>query len=96
MIKFLKNNNAAQNSRLPPPWRENFSLFSVDDRDLLYFDERLVILKSLRENLVNAIPFGHAGRIATLREAVDVRWPRIHKEIGDKANNCPLVREQEC
>ena len=48
MINLVKVNNAAQIARLPPPWRENFNSFSVDDRDLLYFDERLVIPKKMR------------------------------------------------
>ena len=91
MIKLVKVNNAAQIARLPPSWREKFNSFSVDDRDLLYFDERLVIPKNMRENMLNAIHFGHAGRDAMLREAADVWWPRINREIIEKANNC-----QEC
>ena len=35
-----------------------------------------------------AIHFGHARRDAMLREAADVWWPKIHREIVGKANNC--------
>ena len=41
----------------------------------------------MRENMLTAIHFGHAGRDAMLRDAADVWWPRIHKEIVEKANN---------
>ena len=41
--------------------------------------------------MLNTIHFGHAGRDAMLREAADVWWPRINREIIEKANNC-----QEC
>ena len=34
-------------------------------------DERLVIPKDMRNNMLNAIPFGHTGRDAMLREAAD-------------------------
>ena len=53
-------------------------------------DQRLVIPKDMRENVLRAIHFGHAGRdaMAMLREASDVWWPRIHREIVEKARNC--------
>ena len=51
-------------------------------------DQRLIIPKDMRENVLRAIHFGHAGRDAMLREASDVWWPRIHREIVEKARNC--------
>ena len=50
-------------------------------------DQRLVIPKDMRENVLRAIHFGHAGRDAMLREASDVWWPRIHREIVEKARS---------
>ena len=55
-------------------------------------NERLVIPKNMRENLMNAIHFGHPGRDAMLRDAADVWWPKIHREIIEKASNCPQCR----
>ena len=55
-------------------------------------DNRLVIHKDMRENMLRAIHFGHAGRDAMLREASDVWWPRIHREIVEKARNCNECR----
>ena len=55
-------------------------------------DHRLVIPKDMRENMLRAIHFGHAGRDVMLREASDVWWPRIHREIVDKARNCSECR----
>ena len=55
-------------------------------------DHRLVIPKDLRKNMLRAIHFGHAGRDAMLRKASDVWWPRIHREIVEKAKNCNECR----
>ena len=82
----IKNN--AIIARLPPPWREKFNSFSVSDNGLLYMDNRLVIPKNMRENVLRAIHFGHAGRDAMLKEAADVWWPRVHREVVEKAKNC--------
>ena len=35
-------------------------------------DQRLVLPENMRENLLRAVHFGHAGRDAMLREAADV------------------------
>ena len=42
----------------------------------------------MRENVLRAIHFWHAGRDAMLREASDVWWPRIQREIVEKARFC--------
>ena len=52
-------------------------------------DNRLVIPKDMRENVLRAKHFGHAGRDSMLRESADIWWPRIHREIVEKAQNCP-------
>ena len=51
-------------------------------------DNRLVILKDMRKNVLRAIHFGHAGRDAMLRDAPDIWWPRVHREIVEKAKTC--------
>ena len=88
VIKLVKEKNTAVISRLPPPWREKFTSFSVDERGLLYMDQRLVIPKEMQENVLRAIHYGHAGRDAMLREAADLWWPKIHREIVERAQNC--------
>ena len=55
-------------------------------------DHRLVILKDMRENMLRAIHFGHAGRDAMLRDASDVWWSRFNREIVEKARNCNECR----
>ena len=42
--------------------------------------------------MLRAFHFGHAGRDAMLREASGVWWPRIHREIVEKARNCNECR----
>ena len=92
MIKLVKSKDAAQIARLPVPWREKFTAFNLNSNNLLYMNERLVIPKNMRENMMNAIHFGHPGRDAMLRDAADVWWPKIHREIIEKASNCPQCR----
>ena len=73
------------NSRFPPPWRGKFNSFSLVANNLLY----LFIPKDMMKRMMTAIHFGHAGRDAMLREAADVLWPKSHREIIEKASNCP-------
>ena len=54
---------------------------------------RLVIPKDMRENVVRAIHFGHGGRDAMLREASDIWWPRMHREIVEKAKSCSQCQQ---
>ena len=51
-------------------------------------DERLVIPKEMRDNMLSAIHFRHAGRDAMLREAADVWLLCIHCGILEKAKSC--------
>ena len=88
VISLLKNRNTTSISRLPAPWREKFNSFSLDSKGLLYMDGRLVIPKDMRSNMLSAIHFGHAGRDAMLKDAADLWWPKIHREIIEKAKNC--------
>ena len=70
------------------PWMETLSSFSLDSRNLLYLVQILVKPKDLSKIFSRAIHFGHAGGDAMLQEASDVWWPRIHREIVEKAKNC--------
>ena len=90
-IRLLQTRDSTQIARLPPSWREKFHSLRLYSKNLLYLDERLVIPKEMRENILTAIHFGHAGRDAMLREAADVRWPRMHTELVEKANYCPEI-----
>ena len=88
VIRLVKNKNTAIVSRLPPPWREKFPSFSENEQGLLFMDNRLIIPKDMRDNIMRAIHYGHAGRDSMLREASDIWWPKIHREIVEKAQNC--------
>ena len=72
VIGLVRSRNNAVIARLPPPWRKKFNSFSVSENGLLYMDNRLVNPKDMRENVLQAIHFGHAGRDAMLREASDI------------------------
>ena len=73
----------AKISRLPAPWREKFCSFSVDSRNYLYMDERLVIPTNLRASIMSCIHYGHPGRDTMLR----ISWPQIHREVVTAAQS---------
>ena len=56
-------------------------------------DNCLVIPKDMRENVLRAIHFGHAGRDAMLREASDIWWLRVHRELMEKAKSCSQCQQ---
>ena len=82
LIKLVKSKDSAQIARLPTPWKEQFTSFNLDNNNLLYKDERLVIPKNMRDNMMNAIHFGLTGRDAVLRDAADAaqKPPRNRRE----------------
>ena len=51
-------------------------------------DKRLVIPKEMRENVMRAIDYGHAGQDAMLREASNLWWLKIHRQIVKRAQRC--------
>ena len=48
IIALVKNYNRTAVSRLPFPWREKFLSSSLDEREFLYMDNRLVIPHAMR------------------------------------------------
>ena len=50
-----------------------------------------MIPKNMRENVLRAIQFGHAGRDAMLKEAVGIWWPHVHREVVEKAKKLPAM-----
>ena len=69
VISIVKNYNRTAVSRLPSPWREKFQSFSVDERDCLYMDNRLVILSSMRAMIMCSL---HPGCDAMLAMIGDI------------------------
>ena len=88
VISIVKNYNRTAVSRLPSPWREKFQSFSVDEREFLYMDNRLVIPNSMRAMIMCSLHYGHPGRDAMLTVIGDIWWPRIHREVIDQARLC--------
>ena len=83
VISIVKNYNRTAVSRLPSPWRGKFQSFSVDEREFLYMDNRLVIPNSMRAMIMCSLHYGHPGRDAMLAMIGDIWWPRIHREVID-------------
>ena len=88
VIQLVKTKGGAKISRLTAPWREKFNSFSVDSRNYLYMDERLVIPTNLRTSIMSSIHYGHPGRDTMLRYISDIWWPKIHLEVVTTAKCC--------
>ena len=58
------------------------------DRELVYFENRLVIPTDLRQAVLNSIHSGHAGRDAMLGSVDEVGWPQINRQIVACAKTC--------
>ena len=98
--EFLQKNyqhsekpNQGKNKNLDSPWRERFQALSLDENDLLYLDDRLVIPKILQAPIKNLLQWGHPGKDAMLQQISDIWWPRIHRGITLLAKSCPNCQE---
>ena len=88
VIAIVKNYNETAVSRLPPPCREKFQSFSIDERNFLYMDNRLGFPQSMRAMIMCSLRYGHPGRDAMLLMVGDIWWPRIHREVIDQERLC--------
>ena len=89
IINLVKNPIKSKIKSLDSPWRERFSSLSLDENDLLYLDDRLVIPKILQSPIKNSLHWGHPGRDQMLRQITDIWWPRIHRDITLLTQMCP-------
>ena len=58
IINLVKNPTKSKIKSLDSPWRERFSSLSLNENDLLYLDDRLVIPKILQAPIENIIALG--------------------------------------
>ena len=68
--------------------RERFKSISINENDLLYMDDRLIIPKNLQTPIKNSLHWGHPGRDQMLRQIIDIWWPRIHRDITLLTKTC--------
>ena len=61
IIAIVKNPSEGKIKNLDSPWRERFQALSLDENDLLYLDDRLVIPKVLQAPIKNSVHWGHPG-----------------------------------
>ena len=59
VINLVKTQEGGKISRLPSPWRENFNSLSVDQRNFLYMDNRLVYPSISRAAILSSLHYGH-------------------------------------
>ena len=88
IFALVKNYNRTAVSRLPSSWRQKFQSFSLDEREFLYRDNRLVIPHAMRAIIMCSLHYGHPGRDAMLGMVSDIWWPKIHREVIDQARLC--------
>ena len=88
VIALVKNYNKTAISRLPSPWRATFQSFSIDKREFLNMDNRLIIPQPLRPMRMYLSHYGNPRRDSMLSMVADIWWPLIHREVVDQARLC--------
>ena len=89
----MKNPTKGETKSSDSPWRERFNALSLDESNLLYIDDRLVIPKILQEPIKNSLHWRHPGRDNMLQQNRDIWWPRIHRDITLLSKSCPSCQE---
>ena len=90
IISIVENPTKGKIKSLESPWREQFNSLSLDENNLLYIDDRLIIIpKILQAPIKNSLHWGHPGRDIMLQQISDIWWPRIHRDITLLAKSCP-------
>ena len=79
ILNIMKNPTKGKIS-LDSPWRKRFNAFSLDENNLLYIDDRLVIPKILQAAIKNSLHWGHPGRDNMSQQTSEIWWPRIHRD----------------
>ena len=94
IISIVKNPTKAKIKSLESPWRERFNSLSLDENNLLYIDDRLIIPKILQAPIKNSSHWGHPGRDILLQQISDIWWPRIHRDITLLAKVAQIAKKQ--
>ena len=96
VIEIVKKPEKTRIARLAAPWREKFHSFGLDENELLYMDERLVIPKELRQPIFRSLHWGHPGRDAMLgacfRHLVAPDSQR-DSAIGEKLSRTSVIKQ---
>ena len=58
------------------------------DRELVFYENRLIIPIDMRQAVLNSIHSGHSGRDAMLGAVDEVWWPQINRQIVATAKTC--------
>ena len=59
---------------------------------LLFYNDRIVIPEAMRPTIITMLHNGHVSINKMDKSAEAFWWPGIHREIRDKAENCPSCR----
>ena len=59
---------------------------------LLFYNDRIVIPEAMRSTIIATIHNGHVFINKMEQSAEAFWWPGLHREIRDKAENCPISR----
>ena len=59
---------------------------------LLFYNDRIVIPEAMRSTKIAMLHHGHVSISKMGKSAEAFWWPGLHREISDKAENCPSCR----
>ena len=72
IIGLLKTPDSTKINRLPAPWREKFRCRSLDAKNYLYMDERLIIPMLFGAIIMKNLHYGHPGSDSMLATVSNV------------------------
>ena len=92
-IKIVKNPTNGKIRNLDSHWCERLWSLPVDENDLLYIDDRLVIPKLLQGPIKVSLHWGHQRRDQILRQISNIRWQKFHRDITLQTKTCRECQE---
>ena len=59
---------------------------------IIFLDDRIIIPSGMRDNILNALPFGHPGETKMLQDAKIFWWPGMADDIKTRQRECISCR----
>ena len=87
MKKHWLAQNFAAFKKIAPGIKQFFNLMSVQ-KGIVLVDNRIAVPAELREAVLTHLHLNHPGQVAMIDAASYLWWPKMHRQIIEKAEKC--------